>query len=439
MTDIEHRLREAMHAAVEGEHAPADMVDQVMRRHRRYLGTIASAAVIGVAVAVVVSVAVAARGTGPGHVGPGKQPTASATTPSSPEPTATSPSSPAPSVTSSRPRTEPGLLRGLPMPPAEDLRVFLTGRAPAWYSLATGQATPIAGLPPSRFPYALLRVAGGWAAEPSPNGHACLPDCPDPRLPVFYIADGSVQARRIGVTKERSPGNERGVLWLATYPPGTTDVSMTSATAQQVTSSGKRVGSPVRLPAGYLIQQEVGSYLLLSPVLQGPGPVIYKLWNPATQQVIQTFQDVIAAGAHQIAWASCGHCGVRVYDLNTGLSFTIGLQAGSRAYDGSFSADGRLLAVHLSGGITRDGRATLARIGVIDTARRHLRVLSGSTVGVDLPESLTFGWQGHELIAAVTGARQLAQIASWRPGAARMFVRRLSLPPGMTLVVGEYG
>jgi hypothetical protein len=58
---------------------------------------------------------------------------------------------------------------------------------------------------------------------------------------------------------------------------------------------------------------------------------------------------------------------------------------------------------------------------------------------VDLPESLTFGSQGHELIAAVTGARQLAQIASWRPGAGRMFVHRLSLPSGMTLVVGEYG
>jgi len=50
-----------------------------------------------------------------------------------------------------------------------------------------------------------------------------------------------------------------------------------------------------------------------------------------------------------------------------------------------------------------------------------------------------FGWRGHELVVAVTGARRLDQIASWRPSAARMLVRKLRLPLGMTLVVGEYG
>src|SRR5262249_13082953 len=164
MTDIEHELRATMHAAVDGEQAPGDMVHLVMRRHRRYVGRVAAAAAIGVLVAVVAPVVVAARSQGP--VPPRGQPTASATAP---------PSAVA-SATPSAARSEPSWMLGLPMPPTEHLRLLLTGRAPAWYSVATGQTAPISGLPPSKFAYTLLRMAGGWATEPSPKGRACSPD-----------------------------------------------------------------------------------------------------------------------------------------------------------------------------------------------------------------------------------------------------------------------
>jgi hypothetical protein len=58
---------------------------------------------------------------------------------------------------------------------------------------------------------------------------------------------------------------------------------------------------------------------------------------------------------------------------------------------------------------------------------------------VDLPESLSFGWQGHELVAAVTSTRRMEQIAVWHPSAARILVRKVKVPPGMIVAVGQYG
>ena len=256
---------------------------------------------------------------------------------------------------------------------------------------------------------------------------------------MYYIADGLAAAQRVGETQELSPGAGRGQIWLETYPPGTHDMTKASATARLAVGSTWPLGVPDSLPAGYLIRQALGRYLLLSPVVQGPGPVIDKLWDPTALRVVRTFPDVIAAGANEVAWTHCSGCGVRVYDLRTRHIFTAAVPAGTWAYDGAFSADGRLLAVHLSGGVTQGGRATLSRIAVISISRNGLQVLRGSAIGVEVPEAVTFGWRGDELIAAVTGAGRLTQVASWRPGAAQLHVRKLRLPPGTTLTVGAYG
>lgn len=327
-------------------------------------------------------------------------------------------------------------MRGRALPPGTGPRLLLAGRAVAWFGLATGQVTTVAGLPPSPFPYVLTQVPGGWAAQGSVRGHACQPDCPDPWLPVYFIADGLATARRIAVTEELGVGSGQGALWLESYPRGTTDMTVTPATARQVALSGRQIGSAVRLPAGFLIRRQVGRDLLLGPVVEGPGPVLSRLWDPVARRVVRTFPDVLAADSAQIAWSECGGCAVGIYDVRTGRRATIAVPAHSWPYDGVFSADGRLLAVHLSGGVTPDGRATLSRIAVIDVTRRALQVLRGSAVGVDLPESLTFGWRGHELIAAVTGVRREQQVGLWQPGSAGLLVRWLRPPHGMMVTVG---
>lgn len=257
---------------------------------------------------------------------------------------------------------------------------------------------------------------------------------------MYFIADGVATARRLGETEWLSPGAGRGLVWLETYPRGTTNVMVAPATAKPVTSSGRQLGPAVRLPIGYNILRAVSGDLLLQPDSEAPGTVIFKLWDSRTRRVVRTFANVIAASPSQVAWGICGGCAVHVLEPRTGISTTVSIPGRNWVYDGMFSSDGRLLAVHLSGGVTRNGYAHRTRIGVIDMRTRRLRILGGSGVGTDLREAGILGWQGasERLIAAVTG-RQVTQIASWHPGAAGLLVRKFWLPPGMTVVIGPYG
>jgi len=205
---------------------------------------------------------------------------------------------------------EPAWLRGHPMPASESLRLLVAARDPVWFDSPSDVSQTIAGLPRSPFPYSFTRVGGGWAVLPSPKGRACQPDCPGPMVPVYFIPDGVKTARCLGETEGLSPGGGRGLLWLQTYPRDTTDVTVAAATATQVTSSGRRLGPPVRLQAGYGIQQAVGGDLLLAPDSEGPGPVTFKLWDPRTRRVVRTFANVIAASPTQVAWGICDGCAV---------------------------------------------------------------------------------------------------------------------------------
>ncbi len=179
MTDIEHRLRTAMHAAVDGELPPADLVTAVLRRHRRYLIRVAGVTVVSAIALAAVPVAIAWHGAHHGHVLPGVSATATSPEPSRPS-GSTSPL-PSQSPVHVYLHSEPAWMRGPALPLTTDLRLLLTGRDPAWFSTAGGGTAPIGGLPRSRFPYSVVRVRAGWAALPSPKGTSCTPDCPDPQ------------------------------------------------------------------------------------------------------------------------------------------------------------------------------------------------------------------------------------------------------------------
>ncbi len=443
MTDIERRLRDAMRAAVDGELPPPGLVAAVRRRHRRYLARI-TATVVAVVVTAAVPAALAARLAEPGTSRPGASRPATPVISATPGRSSRSGSPrPSDSAGDARRHAEPHWLRGLPLRGTTDLRLLLSGPEPAWLSSATGSIETIAGLPRTSRGgwYDITSLQGGWTARPVAASPACANDCPGARATVYFIADGSAAARRVGLAQEVAPGAASTTMWLETYPRASADVATTPVTAQQVTDTGQRVGRPVRLPAGYVIDQGVGSDLLLTPVSQGPGSVIDNLWNPGTGRVVRTFAGVIAAGPTRIAWGICGGCSVHVLDVTTGTSFTVAVPKASWAYNGIFSAGERLLAVSLSAGVTSSGAARLQEIGVIDLAAHSLRIIGGSSVSTEMRNALNFGWAGStdHLIAVVTGGGKQAQVAYWQPGNAGLRVARLLQPAGTSIVAGPFG
>jgi len=420
MTDIEDRLRAAMHAAVDDEKPPGDLTARVMRRHRRrnvLLTGAATLAAVAIAVAAVITLPRIALGPGP----------ASSSHHSTPQPTSPAPTSPAPTPSSTPHKRAPAKLTGLPMPPGTNLRILLNTRngKTAWYSTATRQTEPVAGL---RGGYLYSRAEGGWtAADWLINlKHCGTYPCPGPPVQAYFIADGSLAVTRIGAGFQVQAADRAGAVWLVSYPRSTDNVGTTPADAQLVSTSGRPLSPRYRLPAGYWLVRGVGSYLLLHYLSRSPG---YELWDPRTGRVVRRVDNLIAAGPNQIAWSpGCRTCQAQVLNVMTGKSVTIPVPG---QLSGIFSDDGKLLALqlpshsncHLSIAANPNCSGTSGALDVFDTQTGAVTMIPGTTLRINVPES--FLWQdgGHQLLI-----RAGTQLAYWQPGDTRLRVATIHLP-----------
>jgi hypothetical protein len=233
------------------------------------------------------------------------------------------------------------------------------------------------------------------------------------------------------------PGTSPGALWLVTWRPGA-DMS-TSGTAQQVTVTGQALGPAVRLPPGCGIDRAVGNALLLSPNLQGQGPVLDKLVDPGTGRVIRVFTNVIAAGPEQVAWEPCpARCTIKVLNLPAGTVTSVPLAHGSWVFNAEFDATGRLLAAQVVAAVKPSGESAATRIEVIDTVTGHVAAVPGTLISTQV--GLTFGWDGgtDRLLATVFSRSAVVRLGSWQPGDGHLYIHTARIPAGCSLVIGEY-
>lgn len=329
--------------------------------------------------------------------------------------------------------TKPALMTGRPLPRTSGLRLLLGGVAPAWLQVPSGRTEPIAGLPGHGKGYLTYPARGGWAAQPNLPPPLGCETCASAPQPVYYIADGSPVARRIGTSNAQpAPAADPGALWLMSYRRGA-DMSTAAATAQEVSAAGTALGPRLRLPAGYTIHQGTRAGLLLVQVKADSGPFPYELWDPGTQRVTRSFVNVIAVSPAQIAWvpACTDSCQVHVLDLSDGQVREISLPRRSTSDQGAFSPDGQLLALVVTSGVSANGNPARNQLMVATVASGWIAAVPGSTLGYGI--GVDFGWQpgSRRLIADVAAdvAGHVAadapgqpewQIAVWQPGDANL-------------------
>jgi hypothetical protein len=331
-------------------------------------------------------------------------------------------------------------MSGQPLPGDVSLSLLLGGHGPAWLRLATGRTEPIRGLPYSSSGYQFTRIAGGWAAQPFPVDPGC-DNCATGPLPVYYLADGSRIASRVGVADFAAPAATRGALWLVSYRHGA-DLRTAAGTAQEVSITGAALRPRLRLPAGYVIDQGTRGGLLLVTKAAGSGPLRYELWDPGTRRVTHSFLNLIAASPTEIAWMPGCAAGCQVYVLypSAGQVRKISLPGRSTAYQGAFSPDGRLLALQVTDRVRASGQATVAKLAVATVVSGRLTAVPGSTVGSGI--GVDFGWEagGNRLIADVaagTPEQPQWQIAVWQPGDARLSTGLVRVPENSWPVIDE--
>lgn len=338
--------------------------------------------------------------------------------------------------------TRPALMTGQSLPRTASLRLLLGGQSPAWLLVPSGRIEPIRGLPGQGNGYQLFPVAGGWTAQRFPASTADCENCAPSPSPVYYIADGSQVASRIGTADVTAPAAAPGALWLVSYRRGA-DMSTAAGTAQEVSVTGAVLGPQLRLPAGYVIGRGTRAGLLLVQEQASSGAFRYELWDPGTQRVTRSFVNVIAASPTQIAWmpACTGSCRVHVLDLPGGRTGEIPLPGRSTSGVGAFSPDGRLLALLVTAGVTANGHPAANRLMVATVATGQLIAVPGTTVGSGI--GVEFGWQPgtRRLIADVTADTQGQpewQVAVWQPGDARLSTA-LARVPGQSWPVIDQG
>lgn len=340
-----------------------------------------------------------------------------------------------PATVSSRVRAPvaPLRLHGLALRSRGGPVLLLSGTHPAWFAVGTHALDPIRGLPASRLAYQLTSLPGGWAAQVGTVGNPDCNTCAGPRTTVYFIAGGSGAATRIGRGNAVAAAAGTGAVWLTSFASPQADTTFEPATTQEVDLAGRPLGPPARLPAGYLVSRGVDGGLLLAAVEPGPDqPSAFELWNPRTGRVAREFPDVIGATPGVIAWLGGGcsarACPIHILELATGRSATVRPPSGYWASEGALSSDGRLLAVQMNAGAQQDGEAVLTRLEVLDTTSLRLSPVPGMRLGG--AAGLSFGWQATSecLVATVSGARTVEQVAAWHPGEGRLSVAAVHIP-----------
>jgi hypothetical protein len=321
----------------------------------------------------------------------------------------------------------PDGITGPTMPWAPGLRLPVSGNRPAWLWPATGRMVIIGGLPRAQSAYVFVRVRGGWAILAGGTATAGCAGCAARPSPVYFLADHAGTATLVGSADRVAPAAESGAAWLTSYPasagPFDADPAPAIGFAREVSAAGTPLGPRIRLPAGYVIDAGTARGLLLVPAVPRGSALVDKLWDPATGQFGRRFGAVVAASASRIAWTSgCAtRCVVQVLDLATGRKTRIALPPGSSAARGSFSPDGRLLALELSFSDGGDGGAIAMQLEVAPVPGGRLAVVPGTWASSDALSG--FGWPAADdsLVSELSFVTKV-QVVSWYPGGSKLAV-----------------
>jgi hypothetical protein len=307
---------------------------------------------------------------------------------------------------------------------------------PVWFSPATGRSAPIGGLPARQAGYQFTRALGGWAVQARATVAAGCGSCAGLPTPVWFLADGARSVTPVGTANLIAPSATAGVLWLTSYAPGAS-MATAAGTAREAGAHGPLL-QPVTLPPGYVIDRGTVRGLLLTPAGQQPGVAVSQLWDPSSRRVTRTFDHVLAVSPGAIAaMPACSpRCSVAMLSLTTGKHTKVVLPAGNSVTGGSFSPDGKFLALEVSSGNTGDGGELGLTIEVATVASGRLAVVPGTFVSSDA--LIGFGWPaGRDRLVAQFSFTTKMQLASWQPGASSSAVTVLRPGPNQaSLILG---
>jgi hypothetical protein len=323
-----------------------------------------------------------------------------------------------PTPLSTSPSRQRTTLQGGPVSGTTGVQLLISphlGWPLGWFSLDTGKLIPL-DLPPNVQLYRVLAFPGGALLRPDTT-RPCK-GCPSPPAPIYYAATGSRTLTRVGFANwDAAVTADHAAVWLSSYQPASDPYSGRSQTftAHKVDLSGHPLGTPTRLPSGYLpapgaLEQPASRLLLRAWSNPSPSGAVYTLWDPGSGTITATYRSVIAVSAHQIAWtaSSCteANCPLRLTDPITGTTSTQPLPPGQMPTLGSYSPDGHHLALLLTA--PPDPNASAVEIALLNEATHRLTVIPGTDL--DIIPTLNWSTDGRWLLISSLGLQQIGLV-----------------------------
>ncbi len=193
-------------------------------------------------------------------------------------------------------------------------------------------------------------------------------------------------------------GPSQGEVWLwGNTPFGSAD----SGFLRLVNFSGQQLGTPIELPTGWVpsggvVHDGIVIYQPIPGQRTSSNPNL-EVWNPLSRQVIRAFDNAteVAANGEILAWQdarNCGpHCLLHLTDVRTGAQRNLLMPHGTTPDSGSFSPDGRTLAVRVWFDLAQPPRRSSTAVAIVDVATGRIRLLPGSEQTLVNPDPGTAG------------------------------------------------
>ena len=306
--------------------------------------------------------------------------------------------SPGASATMSTPASAlPGWPTGQAPPPTL-VAVLAPTRPPLVVHPAQHQSQHLAGIPgTAQWTYTVTDIGGRWVVTArAPSGAAT----PDHSTAAFLVAGDLSHATPIATGLAVTPGADRQSVLV------TVDEATAGNRVQRFDLTG-RPGETITLPAGRTLACETTGGLVLAT-----GDGRWELWQPGTQQVRQRFAQLFTATGAGIAYGS--------YDRTVTVSSyarpdpltTDFPDGGGDVYDAVLSADGRYLAVHMTG-----TDQTTHLIAALDVKAGQWSRMPGTPFAS--PNAMALTWSQDTLVLARTTDRPAVTL--WTPGTSTVY------------------
>jgi hypothetical protein len=311
---------------------------------------------------------------------------------------------------------QPAKIAAVTVRPSGRLRLPRTGERPAWFWPGRSRTEPIGGLPASKPGYEFTRLASGWAIQPVSSVRNGCGNCPGAPLPVYYLSSRARTATTVAESATMVAPGTNG-MWLTSFPAGR-GLGTTAGFATEYSAAGIEEGPTVRLPAGFTIARGTTAGLLLASITERTPAGFYWLWNPATGKFTVSLRGVVATSATEVAVTrGCApSCVVDVVNLNRRHRTALELSAGEIVTDGTFSPDGRYLALAVgsgNGGGETGALATQLEVASLRTGR--LTIVPHVSVSSDALDG--FGWAGGgDGLVAESNSGAKISMTFWTPG-----------------------